>query len=61
MLELSQSEAVSVGVSAKRVTVEGGALGPDVYDAIAPRNLSVVGGVITSVGVSGLQLVGRHG
>jgi hypothetical protein len=54
-------KAVSVEASAKEVKLQGGALWSDVYDAIAPHNLAVVGGVIRSVGVGGLSLMGGYG
>ena len=60
-IDLSRMKEVVVHPTAKEVTVQGGALWSDVYDAIAPHNLAVVGGVITSVGVGGLSLMGGYG
>ena len=60
-IDLSQMKAVFVDPVAKEVAVQGGALWSDVYNAIAPHNLAVVGGAITSVGVGGLSLMGGYG
>lgn len=60
-IDLSTLKSVSIDAITKTVTVQGGALWSNVYAAIAPHSLALVGGVITSVGVGGLSLMGGYG
>jgi hypothetical protein len=60
-IDLSKFKIVTVEAATKRITVQGGALWSDVYTAIAPHNLAMVGPVINTVGVGGSSLMGGYG
>ncbi|KAL8854847.1 MAG: hypothetical protein Q9221_000353 [Calogaya cf. arnoldii] len=67
-IDLSQMDRVVVSRNRKLTAVGAGARWQDVYSKLDPMNLSVVGGRVGSVGVSGLTLGGgnsyfapRHG
>jgi FAD/FMN-containing dehydrogenase len=50
---------IEVSSDQKSVTIEAGARWRDVYAALEPRNLTVLGGRVADVGVGGLLLGGK--
>lgn len=58
-IDLSQMDRVVVSRDRKLTAVGAGARWQDVYSKLVPMNLSVVGGRVGTVGVSGLTLGGN--
>jgi hypothetical protein len=60
-VDLSKLCNVSVDAKTKQVTIQGGALWEQVYNATEKYGLALVGGICTDVGVGGYTLLGGYG
>ncbi|ORX95345.1 FAD-binding domain-containing protein [Basidiobolus meristosporus CBS 931.73] len=61
LIDLSRFNEVRVSSNKKEVTVGAGLRWGKVYDRIAPYNISLVGGRVSTVGVGGFTLGGGYG
>ena len=60
-IAMSRFNGVDFNAEAGTVTVGSGLIWDDVYAALAPHNMTVVGGRVPGVGVAGLSLGGGRG
>ena len=60
-IAMSRFNGVDLDAGSGTVTVGSGLMWDDVYAALAPHNVTVVGGRVPGVGVAGLSLGGGRG